>query len=186
MTSGVAGWLCLQAFSTRARRARRRRSPTRDIDGPELARQDGRPAKRSLSSRSAPAASPDVPASSPAPALPWHFDAPRISVIMTAAAHPRAGARAGAEPSGAALLPGSSRRPAATRPPGRLVIDDVVDPAPAVLHGRHGRISGVLDVDERPHSRAVADDREPAPADRLQVLAVGAERAGAVEASVAE
>ena len=55
----------------------------------------------------------------------------------------------------------------------RLVVDDVVDPAAAVLDRGHGGVGGILDVDERPHARAVADDGEAALADRLQLLATG-------------
>ena len=68
-----------------------------------------------------------------------------------------------------------------------LVVGDVVDAGRAALDRRHGRRGGVVDVDERPDAGAVADDREAALADQLELLAVGAEAgAGAVEAAVAE
>jgi hypothetical protein len=53
---------------------------------------------------------------------------------------------------------------------GRVVIDDVVDTAAAVLHRCDRGLGGVGDVDERPHAAAVTDDRELAPADHLELF----------------
>ena len=55
----------------------------------------------------------------------------------------------------------------------RLVVDDVVDPAPTVVDGRDGRLGRIGDVDERPDPAAVADHRELALPDRVGLLAVG-------------
>src|SRR4051812_7183173 len=52
-------------------------------------------------------------------------------------------------------------------PRGRgVVVDDVVDARPAVVDRGHGRGRGVCDVDVRRDATTVADDREPALADR--------------------
>ena len=69
----------------------------------------------------------------------------------------------------------------------RLVVDDVVEAAPAALDRGERRACDVVDVDERPDSCAAADDRELALANRLDVLAILEQRrTGPVEAAVAE
>ena len=69
----------------------------------------------------------------------------------------------------------------------RVVVDDVVDPAPPARDGGHGGLRRVLDVDERPHAAAAANYRELPLADLLDVLAAPAERGtGAIEAPVAQ
>src|SRR5438874_1748237 len=69
----------------------------------------------------------------------------------------------------------------------RVVVDDVVDASPPAFDRGEGRACSVLDVDERGHATAVADDRERTLADRLDALAVfGERRARPVEAAVAQ
>src|SRR5207249_3346151 len=51
---------------------------------------------------------------------------------------------------------GQEREPLAHRR--GLVVDDVVDALGALLEGEHGGRRGVLEVDERPDTAAVADD----------------------------
>jgi hypothetical protein len=53
----------------------------------------------------------------------------------------------------------------------RLVVDDVVEPAPPALDRGERPARDVVDVDERPHSGAAPDDRERALSNRRDVLA---------------
>jgi len=57
---------------------------------------------------------------------------------------------------------------------GRVVVDHVVDTSAATLDRRDGRLGRVGDVDEGPHAGGVADQRELALADRLELLRYGA------------
>ena len=65
----------------------------------------------------------------------------------------------------------------------RIVVDDVVDARLAPLHGRDRSGGGVVEVDERPHPGAAADDRHLAGADQLDHRL---RRSRPVEAAVAQ
>lgn len=96
--------------------------------------------------------------------------------------------RSGPAPRGtAAAASRPPRRPgrAPDRDGGRLVIADVVDAGGASFAGGRRRHGHVVDVGERPHARARADQREASLADRLDVRPAFADRRpGPVEPAV--
>ena len=89
------------------------------------------------------------------------FDEPRPSVIIVTATSPassrpsQAGMRSGVGAPSASAIAGMNSRVGAG-----LVVDDVVDAAPAALQGRERAAGRVVDVGRRHDARAVADDRE--------------------------